>query len=164
MRYLFLLSFTSRLCSSGVDFTVDAVGHVWVVWVWGALGIDWLLGDSGGVGVPGGVSWVSASLVVTGGLVGVGAVVGLWGWGSSLEPSPAIETEELVIWLLHVHLSEVLEDISVVVALSLLFWELLVELVILESSGWNILVESNSGGGADKGSNSKLHLQIQIII
>ena len=102
--------------SSGVDLTSDAIGDVWVIWVWCALSIKWFLCNGGAVSVPGGVSWVSASLIVTSGLVGVGAVVRLWGWGGSLEPSPAIEAEELVIWLLNVHLSEVLENILVVVA------------------------------------------------
>ena len=49
-----------------------------VVWVWGILGLSWVTGSGGGVGVPGGVSWGGAGLVDSGGLVGVGADVGNW--------------------------------------------------------------------------------------
>ena len=66
-----------------------------MVWVWEIKGLGWLLGNSRGVGVPCGVSSLRASLVLTGGLVGVGAVVGLWIWSWSLVPLPAIEAEEL---------------------------------------------------------------------
>ena len=136
-----------------------------MVWVWGSLSVGWGLGDGRGVGVPGGVSSIGASLVDTGGLVGVGAVVGLWGWGGSLEPSPAVKAEELVLTsLLNVHIGEVLEDLLVVVLVGLGGWDLLTELVVLRNSDWDILVESDGGSGSNKGSNGELHLQILKIL
>ena len=51
-----------------------------VVWVWASGGLSWITGSGGGVGVPGGVSWLVAWLLDTGGLVDVNAGVGNW-WG-----------------------------------------------------------------------------------
>ena len=71
-----------------------------MVWVWDVKSLGWLLGDGRSVGVPGRVSLLAACLVLSGGLVGVGAVVGLWVWDWSLIPLPSIKTEEL--WALGV--------------------------------------------------------------
>ena len=109
------------------------------------------------MGVPCGVSWVGASLVLGGGLVGVGAVVGVWGWDWSLIPLPSIESEEL--WsVLDVHVSEVLKDILVVVLEGLILRDWLVELIVFMSTGWLILGKLDSGGSSDKGKN-EFHLQ-----
>ena len=138
------------------------ITDAWVVWVWEFLGVDWVLGGGGSVGVPGGVATIAAGLVLTGGLVGVGAVVGLWLWGWGLMPLPSVDTEELWSSVLEVHVGEVLKDLLVVVLVGLLVWDWLVELVVLVGTGWHILVESGGGGNTNEGSNGKFHLKIKI--
>ena len=82
------------------------------------------------MGVPGGVSSIAAGLVDAGGLVGIGAVVGLWLWGDSLEPSPAIKAKDLV----RSGLDEgVLGD-------------------------WSLAVELDGSGGSDEGGNCEFHV------
>ena len=49
-----------------------------VSWVWGRHGILWLSGSGGGDGVPSGVSWGRAWLILSGGLVSVNADILLW--------------------------------------------------------------------------------------
>ena len=109
------------------------------------MGIGWLLGHGGGVRVPGRVSWVRAGLIQASGLIGIGAVVGGWIWSGSLEPSVAIEAEDLQGTLLHVQVSEVLQDLLVVVLVGLLLGDLGTELVVLVGVAWQVFLESHGG-------------------